>query len=481
MRIKLWLDAITGLFARNWITLLGASVTTVSALFIIGYFAVGIVVELPPYAGIVGYMVLPGAFVTGLLIIPVGAWWDRRRRLKAQREGLPEPLPYPRLDLNDSRTRRAFAVVGFLTIANLFILSTVTYRGVVYSDSVEFCGLICHTVMEPQYTAFLDSPHARVRCAECHIGPGAPWFVRSKLDGARQVFAVALDTYPTPVPSPVENLRPARDTCEQCHWPSKFTGDRIRVIEKFSPDEDNTPLTTVLSMHIGGGNADHPGIHSWHINPNKTTEYYATDYEREDIVYVRVTNDDGEVTEYFARGHEDLDPAVLPPDALREMDCIDCHNRPTHVFRLPGEAMDRAMALNRIDADVPYIKARGVETLEAAAEVEDGRAYIAEELRAFYQENYPELYAEETERVEAAIAEVQNIYGHNVFPRMNVTWGTYPNHIGHTTAEGCFRCHTNTHRTLDEPREAIRQDCTICHSVLAWDEHEPAILQQLGL
>ena len=480
-RLKAWMDVATGLFARNWITLLGASITTVSALFIIGYFAIGFMVELPPYAGIIGYMVLPGFFVTGLIIIPIGAWVDRRRRLKAKLEGTPEPPLYPKLDFNDPRTRRAFALIGLLTIANLGILSTVTYHGVVYSDSVEFCGLICHDVMEPQYTAYLDSPHARVRCAECHIGPGAPWFVRSKLDGARQVFAVMLDTYPQPVPSPVENLRPARETCEQCHWPEQFTGDRIQVIEKFSPDEDNTPLTTVLSMHIGGGNSDHPGIHSWHIDPNKTTEYYATDHEREDIIYVRVTKDDGDVTEYFARGHEDFDPAQLEPGDLREMDCVDCHNRPTHIFRLPDEAMNRAMAYGRIDSDVPYIKARGVEVLEEAAEVEDGLTYIAEELRAYYKENYPDLYAGEQGRIEEAIAEVQTIYSQNIFPHMNVTWGTYPNHIGHTTAEGCFRCHTDTHRTREEPRQAIRQDCTICHSVLAWDEHEPEIIRQLGL
>lgn len=480
--IHKWIDTITGLFARNWITLLGSSITTISAFLIIAFIFQGFILDdMPPYAGIIGFLILPGVFVGGLLLIPLGAWWGRRKHARAIRDGQPEPLPYPKLDLNDPRTRRALALIGFLTLVNLFIFTTATYKGLVYSESVEFCGIVCHDVMEPEYTAFLDSPHAGITCAECHIGSGADWFVKSKLSGVGQVFAVLFDTYPRPIESPVEDLRPARETCEQCHWPSKFTGDRVRIIDKFSEDENNTSLTTALLMHVGGGDSGHGGIHSWHIDPQKKTEYYAADREREDIIYVRVSNNDGEVIEYFAQGHDDFDPASIPPGALREMDCVDCHNRPTHIFYLPGEAMDRAIARNWIDRELPYIKARGVEVLKQAAEEEDAPAYIQETLRTFYQESYPELYAENQETVEQAIAEVLKIYRSNVFPHMNVTWGTYPNHIGHMTATGCFRCHTDTHRTRGENRLAIRQDCTICHSVLAWDEHEPAIIRQLGL
>jgi len=480
--IKSWLDAYIRIALRNWLTLFGSSVTTVSAFLIIAFIVQDVLIsDIPAYAGIIGYLILPGVFVAGLLLIPMGVWWDRRKRLKRQIEGNEEPLPYPTLDLNDPHTRRTLAIVIVLTLINLVIFSTASYQGVVYSESVEFCGLVCHDVMEPEYTAFLDSPHAGLKCAECHIGPGADWFVRSKLSGAWQVVAVALDLYPRPIHTPVDNLRPAMETCEHCHWPEQFTGDRVRHIKKFANDEENTRLSTVLIMHIGGGNSDHNGIHSWHIDPNKKTEYYATDRERENIVYVRVTELDGEVTEYFAAGQDDLDPATIPPGALRQMDCIDCHNRPTHIFRLPDEAMDRSMARNRISRELPYIKAQGVEVLTASAQVDDGPAYIETELRNFYQERYPEVLAERGAELDLAIAEIQDIYGKNVFPHMNVTWGTYPNHIGHVTATGCYRCHTDTHRTRGEERLRIRQDCTICHNVLAWDEHEPAIIQQLGL
>lgn len=477
--INRWVDALSAIMARNWITLLGSALATVGAMLVVGFMLQGLVVDLPPYAGIIGFVVFPGLFVAGLLLVAAGAWWGRIQRRKAFRDGRTEPLPYPTIDLNLPRTRRVILVVGALTIINLFIMSAATYEGIHYTDSVEFCGAVCHEVMEPEYTAYLQSHHARVACAECHIGPGASWFVQSKLSGLRQVLAVALDSHPRPIPSPVHDLRPSRDTCEQCHWPSKFTGDRVRVIDSFSEDEENTALKTILLMHIGGGNSDHHGIHSWHIDPAKRTEYFARDDAREEIVYVRVTGLDGEVSEYFADGEEDFDPATIPQGALREMDCIDCHNRPTHVFWMPKEAVDRAMAQNRIDRSLPYIKARAVELLYAAAEAEDGPAHISQELRSFYQEQYPEVLAERGAKIDEAVTELQTIYGQNVFPKMNVTWGTYPNHIGHVTATGCFRCHTDTHRT--RAGESIRQDCTICHKVLAWDEANPAIAMELGL
>ena len=141
----------------------------------------------------------------------------------------------------------------FLTFANIIVISLAAFRGVEYMDSPQFCGQVCHTVMQPEFTAYQNGPHARVACVACHIGPGAPWFVKSKLSGTRQLFAVALNTYPRPIPSPVENLRPARDTCEQCHWPEKFTGDVVKPLREYADDEANTESTTTLRLHIGSG------------------------------------------------------------------------------------------------------------------------------------------------------------------------------------------------------------------------------------
>ncbi|MBI2432396.1 MAG: NapC/NirT family cytochrome c [Candidatus Hydrogenedentes bacterium] len=468
---------IRTLFAQNWLTVFGASLTTASFILIAALVVVGALGGVDsPYIGIVAFLILPGMFVVGLIIIPVGALWQRWRLRQAA--GAAEALT---IDLRRRHTRRALGLLFFLTAANLFIISSVTYRGVLYMDSVEFCGKVCHTVMEPEHTAFLNSPHGRVHCVECHIGPGAPWFVRSKLSGARQVFAVMFHTYSTPIPTPVENLRPSRDTCEQCHWPQKFSGDRMKVTREFSEDETNTRLTTALLMHIGGGHSDTHGIHSWHIAPGRETYYLPTSEDRQTLSLVRVKEPDG-VIKNFATPDFQGDPATVPNEQMRLMDCIDCHNRPTHVYQLPGDAMDEAMTAARIDPALPSIKQVGVEALQAAAEAptqEAGIEQIAQRIKQYYQENHSDALTAQSGALDAAIKEMQAIYQRNVFPQMKVTWGTYPNNIGHEPFPGCFRCHDETHATADG--DTISQDCTICHAVLAWQEPEPEVLTTLGI
>lgn len=475
-----WLWALVRLFGRNWVTLLGASLTTVSALLIIAFVILGVLgIYDTPYIGIMAFLVLPGVFVFGLLLIPVGAHWGRKRT-RADEDGETSDAEwYPKIDFNQGHVRRMAGIVAVLTAANLLILSFVSYQGVVFMDSVAFCGTTCHTVMEPEYTAYLGSPHSRVACVECHIGPGAPWFVRSKLSGVGQVLAVTFDTYSRPIPSPVENLRPSRDTCEQCHWPEKFTGNRIRVITKFSEDETNTPLKTVLLMHIGGGHAGEGGIHSWHIDPRKQTTYIASDPQRQTIPWVQVREPDGTLIEYVA-GDAKVTPEQIATGEKRLMDCIDCHNRPTHIYQMPDQAMDEAMALGRIDRTLPYLKKVGVEVLQQAKGPKAAALeQIAQRLRAHYQENYPDLLTAKRETIEAAIREIQTIYSRNVFPEMNLTWGTHPNNIGHERFKGCFRCHDDGHTSKEG--KTIGQDCSLCHTILAMEEAEPEVLKQLEL
>lgn len=424
-------------------------------------------------------MFLPAIFVVGLIIIPIGAYFGPRGALEDQssKEDAPR-FPHVRIDFNSPRVRIAVAIVAALSVVNLLALSTTTYKGVQFMESVQFCGQICHTVMEPEFTAYLESPHSRVACVECHIGPGAPWFVRSKLSGVRQVFAVAFDTYSRPIETPVENLRPARETCEECHWPERFTGDRVKVSTKYDKDEENTPMTTVLLMHIGGGDGRKGGIHSWHIDPSKETRYIATDRERLNMAFVQVTEADGTVTEYMADGIE-LTPEQLAESEMRVMDCMDCHNRPAHTFTLPSKALDAAIFAGRIDRSLPYIRKVGAEALVTPHDGEDDLESIAGYIRSYYDKNYPELPEPKRTALEGAIGEIQAIYSRNVFPAMAVEWGTYPNHIGHEDSPGCFRCHDDSHETKDG--KLIRQDCDICHAVLAWDEEEPAVLAELGL
>ena len=305
---------------------------------------------------------MPGFFALGLLLIPVGVLLARRRDVKKGVEPVPsKEFVLPRIDFNDPRTVRLALTIAFLSAVNFAVLGTTSYCGVVYMDSVEFCGKVCHSVMEPEFAAYQNSPHSRVECAECHIGAGAPWFVKAKLSGVWQVLAVTFNTYERPIAAPVANLRPSRDTCEHCHQPNKFTGERVRVITHYSEDETNTPNYTVLLKHIGGGGSAH-GIHSWHIDPRRQTTYTALDPQRQEIASVRVAEPDGTTTEFFMNGKEP--PAEdAAKGEVRTMDCIDCHNRPTHIFELPKDAVDKAMNLGRIDATLQFIRKVAVEAL----------------------------------------------------------------------------------------------------------------------
>jgi hypothetical protein len=335
-------------------------------------------------------------------------------------------------------------------------------------------------VMQPEYTAYLNSPHQRVSCVECHIGPGAGWFVRSKLSGVRQVLAVTFHNYDHPIPSPVEQLRPARDTCEQCHWPLKFTGDRLIVRKKFSDDEKNSVLTTVLLMKIGGHNGGvGVGIHGRHLDVSSRVQYIAMDRQRQVLPRVTYVDDDGKKVE-FASTDSKATPEQLAAGESRSMDCMDCHNRPAHTFQLPDRALDQAMSDGLISADLPFIKKQATLVLKAGySDRDDAARRIASSLSDFYRTSYPDTYRDKRPLMEAAIHEVQNIYLRNVFPAMDVTWGTYPNNLGHADFPGCFRCHDGSHSAAGG--RSIPNDCDTCHALLAVDESNPKVISELGL
>jgi hypothetical protein len=333
--------------------------------------------------------------------------------------------------------------------------------------------------MKPEYTAYINSPHARVACAECHIGPGASWFVKSKLSGVGQVIAVALNNYPRPISVPVENLRPARETCEQCHWPARFSGDQFKVYTSYGTDEQNQPSTTVLLMKVGGhtwrGSA---GIHGVHLDANAKVVYTATDGHRQVIPQVIYTAPDGKVTVYNSTSAKATE-ADLARGEKRTMDCVDCHSRPTHTFQLPERAVDLAIGQGQMSPTLPYIKKEAVAALRA--DYPDGDTAvrkIAASLDGFYKTKYPQVYGSNAAGVQSAIKAVQTIYLNNVFPEMKVTWGTYPNNLGHMDFPGCFRCHDGDHASKDG--RMIPNDCSTCHDLLAVDEKNPKVLSDLG-
>ena len=438
---------------RNPVSLLGVAISTSTALLFAVLFLLDLFGYLAnPYIGLVLFVTIPIFFLIGLVLIPVGARWAARRR----RDALTD---WPVLDLRDAHQRRVVIAVIALTIANLVIVSMAAYGGVHYMESAEFCGEVCHTTMEPQYTAYRAWPHARVGCAACHVGSGAGALVESKLAGTRQLFHVATGRVTMPIPSPVESLRPARETCEQCHWPEKFHGDKIRAIREYANDEANTEIVTTLRLHVGGGSTSlgvGAGIH-WHMNLGNQIEYVATDTARQEIPYVRLTDRTGQVKEYVAAGTTPAQPAA---GALRRMDCVDCHNRPAHTFHpTPERAVDAAIVQGAIPRELPFVRREAVAAVGAEyGDRAEALAAIAQRLQEFYAAQG----GADALLVGRAVAAAQAAWAGNVFPEMAVTWGTYRSELGHTDAPGCFRCHDDQHTAADG--SVIRQDCELCHT-----------------
>ncbi|HEX9750970.1 MAG TPA: NapC/NirT family cytochrome c [candidate division Zixibacteria bacterium] len=427
--------------------------------------------EWNPYVGVVALLVLPAIATFGFLLIPAGKAWERRRRAKSGAAA--SNLIRVEIDLDSVRTRRRLLVYAATATLVISFMMATAYKSLVFMDTTTFCGEVCHTVMQPELTSYRHGPHARVACVECHIGEGADWFVKSKLSGVRQVFAVALKTYSTPIPVPVHNLRPARETCEHCHWPEKFHGSKLVVKTRYQEDEANTSVKNVLLMKIGGGNiatGEVEGIH-WHTSFQHSIEYVALDEQRDTIPYVRMIGPDGTATEYVS------DDSRLTADELRAMprrvmDCMDCHNRPSHVFDDPAFAVDEAMVSLEIDPALPYIKRQAVELLTTEYATRDEAArQIPSRLQTFYREQYPDIEQEKSEAVNRAGTAIADIYLRNVFPAMKVTWGTYTTHIGHTRSDGCFRCHDEAHSAPDG--RTISGDCSTCHDLLAYEEENP--------
>ena len=313
-----------------------------------------------PYVGILAYMIAPGILIFGLALALFGAWHYRRKAVHAAAIG----KPTLKLDFSDPGQRGA--AVFFMTFIVIFVLMSVvgSYRAYEYTDSVQFCGQLCHTVMNPEFTAYQLSPHARVACVECHVGSGATWYVKSKLSGARQVFATVLNTYPRPIPTPVHDLRPAAQTCEQCHWPKKFYGAQLKVFTHYGNDEKNTARQIRMLIKTGGGDpatGAPEGIH-WHMNIANEITYVSTDEQRQIIPYVHVKDMQGRETEYFAKDAK-LDKDQVAKLGKRRMDCIDCHNRPTHIYVPPDLSVDQSLLARRLDGALPFLKVQAVTAL----------------------------------------------------------------------------------------------------------------------
>ena len=456
---------------RNYISLVGAAIALASIVSLTLLFLIEITASAPnPYMGILTYIVLPSALIFGLVVIVAGMVLERRRR---RRMAPGEIAAYPRLDLNEPHSRRAF--FAFLLFTFLFISASAfgSYQAYEFSDSVSFCGQTCHSVMNPEFTAYQAGAHARVRCVDCHVGPGAGWYVRSKISGAYQLYSVTFKKYPRPIKSPVHNLRPAPQTCEQCHWPEKFFGAQLKVITHYGYDEQNTVRQLRMLINVGGGSPTTglvQGIH-WHMNIANEVTYISTDDHRQVIPWVRIKDRLGNITEYYDRNRPLSAPEIATGNK-RRMDCVDCHNRPAHVYLPPDIAVDQAFVAGRLDPALPFLKKQAVEVLSKQYSTSGEALFVIEKnLNDFYRTSYAEAFTQKQDSIKGAITEIQRIFRTYFFPEMKTDWQTHPNNIGHLYFAGCFRCHDGEH--VSNTGKVISNNCTICHTVL-YDSARPA-------
>ena len=428
------------------------------------------------YLGIFAYVILPAGLVFGLILIGAGMLLERRRR---RRLSPAEIAAFPRIDFNNPSSRRAFFTFVGLSMIFVFMSAFGSYRAFEHTESVAFCGTTCHQTMKPEYVAFQVSSHARLRCVDCHVGSGAEWYARSKITGAYQLYAVTFNKVPKPITTPVHNMRPARDTCEQCHWPSKFYGNQFRSLTHFAYDEQNSARTIRLLVNVGGGDPNTgavAGIH-WHMNIANEITFIGSDDHRQVIPWIRLKDRQGNVTEYTDRNRP-LSSQQIATAERRKMDCIDCHNRPAHVYLPPDVAVDQGFVAGRLDPSLPYLKRQAVEVLSARYDTTpQALSAIDKSLNEYYQTNYKDVYSEKQAAIKGAVTEVQRIFQTYFFPEMKTDWQTHPNNIGHLYFSGCFRCHDGEH--VSNTGKVITNNCNVCHTVI-YDSLNPAASVKTG-
>ncbi len=466
-----WLEPFL-FYGNNLLSLIGGALTTASAFVLVGFWLISFFGHggpTNPYIGIVLDLALPGLFILGLVLIPIGISLRRRQLLAAGQV----PSVYPQIDLRNPVFRRGIEIVVLATFINFVIVGTATYRGVSYMDSPNFCGQSCH-VMAPQWTAYQESPHSHVDCVQCHVGSGMKSYVHAKVNGTKQLVEVTFHTWPTPIRANLNALRPARETCEACHSPTRFIGEKLLVKTTFGDDEKSSMTRTVLVLHLGGVDSvsHRTGIHGHHLN---NFEYVATDNEAQTIISVTATNPDGSKTEYVSSDWKGPVKGVR-----RTMDCMDCHNQATHVFQTPQEAIDEAMLDGTPNSNLPFVHKEGLQLIQAtySSQADAGEKIVAG-LNDFYRTQYPQVWSTERGKIDAAAQRLVAVYDRNVYPNMKVTWGTYPNNIGHMAYPGCFRCHDGNHVSKDG--KTLSNDCSLCHNILATDETHPTVLNDLQL
>lgn len=445
-------------FAMRPLRLLGGFMVFISTGLLLFFVLLDITSGLAnPYVGMFAYLVLPGMLALGLALVPFDTWLQRRRRAR----GKPS---YPVFDLCDPHQRRLAAFFGVASTLILIVGTVVSYKSVEFMGTKTFCGRVCHRVMSPELTAYERSAHASVECVSCHIGPGASWFVRSKLSGLPQVLHYTTGHYDRPLKTPVRALRPSRDTCENCHWPQKLYGSLLRTTITYQQDRANTRDISTMVMRVGSGGVPGSGIHSHIVG---RIDYLPAVGDFKEIAWVRIKRADGSSQEFVNPAYKDKLSKLRANEHERRMDCIDCHNRAAHDFEPFEKLVDDAITRGKVDISLPFIKREAMNAVgeleKAPTEKQQARTVKrVMDIERFYARSYPELYKTQQEQVERSVKAIRDAYLGAAFPLMKVCASTYPNWRTH---DGCFRCHGVLESASPKGRDpGISGDCNLCHS-----------------
>ncbi len=421
------------------------------------------------YVGLITYMAFPLLFFIGLALIPAGWYRLKKKTGKSYRELAQTQFSAENVQAYETGSR-IMRTILLLSLVNVIFIGGAGLRTLHFMDGPEFCGTACHTVMHPEWISYQESPHAHVRCVDCHVGEGVDALVDAKLNGMWQIISATFHLYEQPIPTPVHNLRPARETCEHCHWPDKFLGNRIITHVHYNTDEFSTPEYTTLMLKIGtGAEGMEEGSH-WHVAETNEVRYASIDDERQEMIWVEREMEDGSVRRFTNTRLRSS--GVTGEEHIRSMDCVDCHNRATHIYEYPDDAVDQRMQRGFYNLNLPFLKERVLGAIiNEYPSVERAMVGIENHIRGYYRRDYSDDYSGWSESIDEAVAVTQAIYHRNIHPGMDVVWGSYPNHLGHRNSRGCFRCH-NTNM-VEESGERISMECTLCHSILAYESDVP--------
>ncbi len=416
-----------------------------------------------PFTSLITYVVIPLLITLGGVIFLISIFLQIR---SAKRRGEKVRFRFA-IDPTDKVYMRNLWL--FLGILGVIVLLMIYSGSKAYeaTDSVAFCGETCHIVMEPQSVTYHNSPHAKILCVDCHIGPGASFFVKSKYDGIKQLFATVLDKFPRPIETPISSLRPAQETCEGCHWPQQFYGDKLVARTYYRTDRENSPWTINLLLKIGGGQYKtgiEDGIH-WHMLTQNRIEYIASDPKRQNIPWIRKIDPQGDTTIYVEPGAEFPDPDN-PDTEIRLFDCMDCHNRPSHAFLAPANGLNLALSTRNISPELPYIRQVGLDLLNDYYETrENAHAAISYGLMKYYKKNHPDIAKNKLAQIRQAIETLIRIYDDGFFPEMKTDYRARENNLSHFVNDGCFRCHDGVKE--DQYGNTISNNCRNCHLIVA--------------